>query len=278
MRVLQQREIDRVGGLHPIPVDVRVVAATNRNLRDLVARGQFREDLYYRLQGMTLAVPPLRERRDEIPALVERFCAESLAEGHTAVRGLTTDALDAVFRHSWPGNVRELRNAIMRAAVLSTGEWIEAVHLVGLVPGPTAVVAGNPPSGGGAPGAPTSLPGSAPAGYLVTPEAAVPSAVSTAPARVLDSTEPTPPLPGEGQHLDRSRRLLALIASHGEIAVEDHVRDAKVSPRTALRDLSILIRQRRIERVGIRRGARYRLANSLTVHPSAPSVQIETVT
>ncbi len=248
LRVLQQREIDRVGGLHPVPVDVRIVAATHRNLRELVATGKFREDLYYRLQGMTLSVPPLRERRDDIPVLVDRFCAEALAAGSTTARGLTTDAMDKVFHHAWPGNVRELRNAVMRAAVLATGDWVESSHLVGLLPSSTL--------------APDGSLGLMP---VAAESTAAPTPLELAPLPVSDGL-PKPPAPVESgvtESPDRLNRLLALIGAHGEIAVEDHVKDAAVSPRTALRDLSSLIRQRRIVRVGIRRGARYRVANKL---------------
>jgi transcriptional regulator with GAF, ATPase, and Fis domain len=254
LRVLQQREIDRVGGLHPVPVDVRIVAATNKSLRDLVARGQFREDLYYRLQGMTLSVPPLRERRDEIPALVERFCAEARALGQTSVRGFTTDALDAIHRHAWPGNVRELRNAVVRAAVLASGEWIEPAHLTGLVPlGPAAA----PPKPGSSVGEATVFETIPPDGAIVV--TAQGSGDDRSTPVVVVSTSETAAARG------RAERLLALIAARGEISVDDHVRDAGVSPRTALRDLSDLIRQRRIERTGIRRGARYRMANTSVV-------------
>ncbi|HLU38172.1 MAG TPA: sigma 54-interacting transcriptional regulator, partial [Planctomycetota bacterium] len=254
LRVLQAREIDRVGGLHPVPVDVRVVAATNRNLRDMVARGLFREDLYYRLQGMTLSVPPLRERRDEIPALVERFCEQARADGHTAVRGVTTDAMDALYRHDWPGNIRELRNAVMRASVLASGEWIEPSHLVGLVPS----------SGGATQGPPRPVLPAVTVPHPVPPASEVPSA---APPVVKDLVLPSP---GRTQR-ERLERLLAWIAEKGEVSVEDHVAHTGVSPRTALRDFSELIRQRRIVRIGIRRGARYRLANSSSDARAVPA-------
>ncbi|MEZ5964769.1 MAG: sigma 54-interacting transcriptional regulator [Planctomycetota bacterium] len=284
LRVLQQREIDRVGGLQPIPVDVRIVAATNRNLRDMVARGQFREDFYYRLQGMTLSVPPLRERRSEIPALVERFCAEARAAGDTRVRGFTTDALDVIYTHDWPGNVRELRNAVMRALVLASGEWVEPVHLDGLVsraepaPGPVGAApvvtrlrpenegirdaSGGPGLGKASPLAESGLGSfSAPAGQPVAwpsgsgdepDDEGVASADPAAPERRKDDPRSSGRIP----------RLLGLLSERGEISVEDHVRDAHISPRTALRDLDELIRQGRVWRIGIRRGARYRLANS----------------
>src|SRR5690606_21794912 len=118
LRVLQERQIDRVGGSQPVPVDVRVVAATNRDIERMVAEGRFREDLYYRLQGMMIRVPPLRERREEIPALVEMFRRQAVADGHTRVEGFSADAMDELYRRDWPGNVRELKNAVLRAMVL----------------------------------------------------------------------------------------------------------------------------------------------------------------
>jgi len=242
LRVLQQREIDRVGGVAPVRVDVRIIAATNRNLREMVARGQFREDLYYRLQGMTIAVPPLRDRKSEIPSLVEAFCTEARAEGHTQVRGFTTDALDALFKHDWPGNVRELRNAVMRAVVLASGEWVEPNQLDGLLPR-HAAGSGSEPIPAPAESAGVRIAAAAPA---------VPVAVGGGHPATSD----------RGVEMRRTDRLLTLIEANGEISVADYVQAVGVSPRTALRDLDELIRQGRIHRVGIRRGARYRVAKS----------------
>jgi two-component system response regulator AtoC len=138
LRVLQEREIDRVGGLEPVPVDVRVVAATNRSLREMVERGAFREDLYYRLQGMVLKVPALRERKQEIPDLVEAFRAQAYAAGQTRAEGFTPDALDELYRRDWPGNLRELRNAVLRALVLAHGRPVTREDVLGVAVGPPA--------------------------------------------------------------------------------------------------------------------------------------------
>ena len=97
LRVLQEREVDRVGGLQPVAVDVRIIAATNRNIRAMVEEGAFREDLYYRLQGMVVTVPPLRDRKSEIPPLVERFRQEAVAAGQTTVGGFRPEAMDELF-------------------------------------------------------------------------------------------------------------------------------------------------------------------------------------
>jgi len=125
LRVLQEREFLRLGGTRPIRANVRVIAATNRDLHDAVERGQFRADLYYRLNVFDIRIPPLRERRDDIPLLAAAFLRE-FGGGATE---LTTSAMQALCRHEWPGNVRELRNALERAAIVSDGPFIDAEHL-----------------------------------------------------------------------------------------------------------------------------------------------------
>jgi DNA-binding NtrC family response regulator len=119
LRALQEREIERLGGGRPVPVDVRVLAATNVNLRQAVRDRAFREDLYYRLNVVPIHVPRLRDRRDDIPRLVEHFVRKYAREYHREVRGVSAGALDALARYDWPGNVRELENAIQRAVVLA---------------------------------------------------------------------------------------------------------------------------------------------------------------
>jgi DNA-binding NtrC family response regulator len=129
LRVLQERRFERLGGTTPIEVDVRIVAATHRNLEAEVAAGRFRDDLYYRLRVVEIALPPLRERREDVPTLSQRLLAQ-VAERHgRAPKSLTPAALAALARHSWPGNVRELRNALERAAVLCEGDAIDASDL-----------------------------------------------------------------------------------------------------------------------------------------------------
>ncbi len=118
LRVLQEREVDRVGGSSPIQIDVRVVATTNRNLEEAVRAGQFRADLYYRLNVIPLMLPPLRERRSDVKLLAEHFMRQVLGED---VPKLSPDVLSALERYSWPGNVRELQNAVERAGILSRG-------------------------------------------------------------------------------------------------------------------------------------------------------------
>jgi two-component system response regulator HydG len=129
LRVLQERVIERVGGVRPVPVDVRVVAATNRDLKALVAAGTFREDLYYRLNVFTLPLPPLRDRKPDIPLLAQHFIHLCNAKHHAEVEGLRDGTLELLMRYPWPGNVRELKNTIERAVVLAKGKWIELAHL-----------------------------------------------------------------------------------------------------------------------------------------------------
>ncbi len=119
LRVLQEREVERIGGVRPIPVDVRVLAATNVNLRMAVRQRAFRDDLFYRLNVVPIDVPPLRQRRDDIPILVEHFVRKIARECNRDVRSITAGALETLVRYDWPGNVRELQNVIHRAVVLA---------------------------------------------------------------------------------------------------------------------------------------------------------------
>lgn len=134
LRVLQEREIERIGDTKPRAIDVRIIAATHRDLRDLVQEGRFREDLYYRLSVVPLVIPPLRERREDIPYLVDHFLAKY---GEKRFR-VTREAMQVLLNYDWPGNVRELENAIHRAVVLTSGEVIDVDALPPhLLSGPT---------------------------------------------------------------------------------------------------------------------------------------------
>ena len=119
LRVLQEREFERLGGTKTIKVDVRLIAATNKNLEEMVKAGNFREDLYYRLHVIEIHLPPLRERKDDIPLLVEHFLNRYCVENGKHLKGWTPDAMDLLMKYDWPGNVRELENAIERAVVLA---------------------------------------------------------------------------------------------------------------------------------------------------------------
>jgi DNA-binding NtrC family response regulator len=125
LRVLQERTFERVGDARPRALDARVIAATHRDLPALVAAGRFREDLYYRLRVVELALPPLRDRPADIPVLVEGLLGKINRELHRAIRGVTPAALAALCRYPWPGNVRELENLLTRAVVLAKGEILD---------------------------------------------------------------------------------------------------------------------------------------------------------
>jgi DNA-binding NtrC family response regulator len=127
LRVLQEREFVRLGGMRPVRANVRVIAATNRDLQDAVAGGELRADLYYRLNVFDIYVPPLRQRRADIPALVLGFLREFDHTGRG--RDITSEAMDALLHHDWPGNVRELRNVLERATILCEGEAIRPEDL-----------------------------------------------------------------------------------------------------------------------------------------------------
>ncbi len=129
LRVIQEREIRRVGGVEARAVDVRLVAATNVDLWGEVQAGRFREDLYYRLNVITIDLPPLRHRREDIPLLVSHFLSTYTEENNRKVVGFSPEAIDALTDYSWPGNVRELENAVERAVVLSRGETVELDEL-----------------------------------------------------------------------------------------------------------------------------------------------------
>ncbi len=124
LRVLQEREFTRVGGEHTIHVDVRVIAATNKNLGDLISKGAFREDLYYRLDVVGIEIPQLRQRREDIPLLAQHFLEIFAAKNHKEIKGFTPQAMEYLIKYDWPGNVRELMNAVERAVVLTRSDYL----------------------------------------------------------------------------------------------------------------------------------------------------------
>jgi DNA-binding NtrC family response regulator len=129
LRALQEKEVTRVGGNRPIPVDARVLAATNRDLEALVKEGKFREDLYYRINVIPIMIAPLRERRDDIPPLVDHFIAKHAAAEGRKIRGLSPDARKLFMEYAWPGNVRQLESAIERAILLAETDRLEVEDL-----------------------------------------------------------------------------------------------------------------------------------------------------
>jgi DNA-binding NtrC family response regulator len=146
LRVIQTGEFVPVGGNRPQRVDVRIITATNRDLRRAVARGRFREDLYFRIAVVHITVPPLRERRKDIPLLVAHFLRQFREAGHRQdIRGLTTRAMTALTGYSWPGNVRQLKNWIEQALVLTDGDLIDLEHFPSLTREASRVVQGPVP-------------------------------------------------------------------------------------------------------------------------------------
>jgi len=131
LRFLQDKEVRRIGDVSAKKVDVRVVAATNKDLKELVNQGKFREDLYYRLEGIKIEIPPLRERKEDIPILAYYFLEEFNKKYNTDVKGFLKDALEALINYSWPGNVRQLQNVVNEACIIAfaKGQFIELNHL-----------------------------------------------------------------------------------------------------------------------------------------------------
>jgi two-component system NtrC family response regulator len=136
LRVLQEQSFERVGGSRTIGVDVRIVAATNRDLESLVRTGAFREDLFYRLDVVSIWLPPLRERREDVPMLVDHFVRAAAREHGSGVEGVSRETMDALTRYPYPGNIRELENIISRAVVLARGALLTTAdlpaHVLGL--------------------------------------------------------------------------------------------------------------------------------------------------
>jgi two-component system response regulator HydG len=129
LRVLQQREIIPVGGTEAMPIDTRLIAATNRDLEEEMKRGGFRSDLFYRLNVFALHLPPLRQRRDDIPLLIDAFLSRGAEQRAEPVKRLSAEALEVMMEYAWPGNVRELENALERAAILSKADLIDVPEL-----------------------------------------------------------------------------------------------------------------------------------------------------
>ncbi|MCX5815816.1 MAG: sigma-54 dependent transcriptional regulator [Proteobacteria bacterium] len=129
LRVIQAREVERLGGLHPIGIDVRIITATNRNLEEEVKKGTFRDDLYYRLNVVTIRIPPLQERREDIPVFMDFFLKRYNDRHRKIIKGFTNEARDILIKNDYPGNVRQLENIIERAVVLTRGEYISKEDL-----------------------------------------------------------------------------------------------------------------------------------------------------
>jgi len=145
LRVIQCREFRKVGGKHPIKVDVRIIAATNKDLRNMVAEAKFREDLFYRLEVIPLVIPPLRQRKEDVPLLADHFIQEFNRNNKKQIRGVSSRTMGVLLRYHWPGNVRELENCIERAAVMADGDILDVTDLTQILR-PVAAGAAPPPS------------------------------------------------------------------------------------------------------------------------------------
>jgi two-component system response regulator HydG len=146
LRVIQEREVQRVGSNQTLSVDVRLIAATHRDLAEEVSAGRFRQDLYYRLNVVTIDMPPLRQRREDIPQLARYFLQRYAERNRKAIQGFTPQAMDLLIHYEWPGNIRELENAVERAVVLLTGEYISERELplaIAGTPVPDALIGDN---------------------------------------------------------------------------------------------------------------------------------------
>jgi two-component system NtrC family response regulator len=143
LRVIQEREVERLGGLRPVKVDVRIITATNKNLEDEVKKGAFREDLFYRLNVVTIDIPPLRERKEDIPLLLDFFLKKYNDRHKKSIKGFTKEARDTLIKYDFPGNVRELENIIERAIVLTRGEYLSKEDLPSLTEGGQSVTEGT---------------------------------------------------------------------------------------------------------------------------------------
>ncbi|MCD0207067.1 sigma-54-dependent response regulator transcription factor ZraR [Klebsiella aerogenes] len=143
LRAIQEREVQRVGSNQTLSVDVRLIAATHRNLAEEVSAGRFRQDLYYRLNVVTIDMPPLRQRREDIPQLAQHFLKRYAECNRKTVQGFTPQAMDLLIHYDWPGNIRELENAVERAVVLLTGDYISERELPLAIAGAPLPVTGN---------------------------------------------------------------------------------------------------------------------------------------
>lgn len=232
LRVLQDRLVVRLGSRRGTEVDVRIVAATNRDLRQMMEEERFRSDLYFRLKVVTLSVPPLRERREDLPGLVETFVRQFNDESGRPAKTISTATLDMLHGYSWPGNVRELRNVLQRALLMTEGDLVLPAALE------FEKTRGEPPRG------PESRPHPALAG------------VSSGESKEVGSRTGMPS--GDGLN-ERQRLLLATLAIGHSIRSKDYFALVSVPERTGLRDLADLVERGVIVREGRRKAATYRL-------------------
>ena len=143
LRVLQEMEFERVGGKERVKVRARIIAATNRDLKAMVKEGKFRDDLYYRLNIVTITIPPLRERREDIPVLVDFLVKKINKDLHKNIAGVSKEMMEVFMQYRWPGNIRELENLLVRAAVIAHGQILGKVDFPDLLGGAQSEAAGE---------------------------------------------------------------------------------------------------------------------------------------
>ncbi len=231
LRILQEMEFERVGGSHTLKVDVRVVAASNRNLKDEVAAARFRADLFYRLNVVHVALPPLRERPPDIPLLVNHFLTKYSEENGQETIAISPGAMKLILEYQWPGNVRELENVIERAIILSDRKELLEKDL------PSEVRDQRPPA----------IPETAMANEREWPTAAFPS---------IPTLSPGEKMPDSGFNL-RQMRALEFIKMHGFITNKYYSQLTDISERQALRELNDLVDTGKLSRIGKGRACRY---------------------
>jgi diguanylate cyclase (GGDEF)-like protein len=262
LRVLQENEVRRVGGKETIKIDVRVISASNKDIKKLVETGQFREDLYYRLNVVRVDLPPLRERREDIPLLVEHFLKEDEARGGKKKR-LGADAMDLLLRYPWPGNIRELKNVIERAKILAEGETIglgaiildneaalEAMARPPAFPEKSADLA--PAAAAPDAGARAGLPDAARPAPFAPGRTQPPPLAGRQPSSILD------PLYFELN--ERQRKLVEYLETYGSIRNRDYYEIMGVSKSTGWRDLKDLMDREIVAVHGKGKGSVYSLS------------------
>ncbi len=237
LRILQEMEFERVGGSHTLKVDVRVVAASNRNLKEDASNGRFRSDLYYRLNVVHVHLPSLRERTDDLPILVNHFLAKYAKENHQESISISSGAMERILNYHWPGNVRELENVIERAIILSDRREISVKDLPSEVREPSA-----------------KEPAAATADQKIPDTRILPIPGLSAGDRLSDS----------GLKV-RQMRAMVFINTHGFITNKYYSQLAEISERQALRELSELVDSGRLLRIGKGRACRYVLSESARI-------------
>ncbi len=228
LRALQEGEVEAVGARKPVKVDVRIISATNRNLIDDVKAGRFREDLFYRLHVFPIAVPPLRQRSEDIPDLARHFLARFAAEEGKRIRRVNSEALALLGGYRWPGNVRQLENAIFRAVVLAEGEEIGVNEFPQIASQAADRAAGHVNA---AAAAPKEIGGWPPALAGLSPEAGAPLTITTASLRLIDPHDEVRPLE------EIEREVIRFAISHYRGQMSEVARRLQIGRSTLYRKL-----------------------------------------